>query len=850
MISDRKYCVHIPHLLWIEEIIMSRFWVLMVSAFLLVLILNVSILWSAPLSFVPIELVQPDGTLLHVFASGDEFYHWVHDKDNYTIIQDSSSHYYVYAVMENEKLIPSSYIVGRSNPKASGLITGANVFPSYSQRQALAKTSYASMAAKTAQAGGFYNLAVFIRFQSEHEFTDPVSKYDSLFNLSTGPSLKHYYKEVSWNQLTVSSYIYQRSGDFIASYQDSNARGYYLKYDMVTNPNGYKTDGDAYIRENNLLRNALMTVQSLIPTSLNLDGDGDGFVDNVTFIVSGTAAGWSDLLWPHMSAMPPTSGILINEKEVSLYNLQLEEMFTVGVVCHEIGHSVGMPDLYRYTNTAISPCSKWDIMCSGAAHMTNYMKYKYGRWISSIPEISADGTYWLRVSTSPVNNLCKIKSPRSVKEYFILEYRKKNGLYESQLPGSGLIVYRINERVRGNASGPPDEIYVFRPNGTLWKNGDPSRAFLSSDSGRTAIGDSTNPVSFLSDGFPGGLSIKNIGPASGDSIQFDVKIVPSVSFINDYSASKTTYSWVDISQSGTIIQNWMNSTASRDSCLDDGYSADAIPLGIDFTYYGNKYDSVYVGINGLVSFTQKVLNISNNGFPSLGSFGFFSSDIYWPGNMQFPASIAVSYNDFDLNSKDTYGGGNIFYQTVDNRFILSWLNVGTFEQEGDTSNSFQLVLDASNSSITVNFKNFGSDKTRQAIKVGIQKDSTNGLSWLETGDYADRIPTNESSVIIAPSISTGIIAIAGVPAQFSLDQNYPNPFNPATNLRYQINLAEFVSLKIFDILGREVETLVSGEKRPGKYEIVWDASRFASGIYFYRLSAGGISRVRKMILLK
>jgi M6 family metalloprotease-like protein len=829
---------------------MLRFLVLMVSAFIFVFIFNVSVLWSAPLSFVPIELVQPDGTRLHVFASGDEFYHWVHDKDNYTIIQDSSSHYYVYAVTGYEELIPSSFIVGRSDPKAAGLIPGANIFPSYSPRQALAKAAYASMAAKTAQASGFYNLAVFIRFQSEPEFIDPVSKYDSLFNLSTGPSLSHYYKEVSWNQLTVSSYIYQRSGDFIVSYQDSNARGYYLKYDAVTNPNGYKTDGDAYIRENKLLKNALMAVQPLIPTSFNLDGDGDGLVDNVTFIVSGTAAGWSDLLWPHMSAMPPTSGILIHEKEVSLYNLQLEEMFTVGVLCHEMGHSVGMPDLYRYTNTAISPCGKWDIMCSGAAHMTNYMKYKYGRWISSIPEISADGTYWLRMSTSPINNLYKIKSPRSTREYFILEFRKKNGLYESQLPGSGLIVYRINERVSGNASGPPDEIYVFRPNGTLWRNGDPSRAFLSSDSSSTAIGDSTNPVSFLSDGFPGGLSIKNIGSAGGDSIQFDVRIVPSVSFINDYSACKTTYSWMDISQSGNVIQNWMNSTASRDSCLDDGYSRNAIPLGIDFTYYGNRYDSVYVGINGLISFSQKALNISSSGFPSLNSFGFFSDAIYWPGNIQFPASIAVAYNDFDLNPKDTYGGGNIFYQTVDNRFILSWINVGTFEQKGDTSNSFQLVLDPSNSSITVNFKSFGLDKTRQAIKVGIQKDSTNGLSWLETGDYADRIPTNESSVVIAPTINTGVAEIAGMPNQFALEQNYPNPFNPTTIVRYETNVTGFVSLRIFDMLGREVETLVSGEKRPGKYEIVWDASRFASGIYFYRLSAGRISQVRKMILLK
>ena len=803
---------------------------------------------SAPLSFVPIELVQPDGARLHVFASGDEFYNWVHDKDNYTIIQDSCSHYYVYAILGKGKLLPSSYIVGRCDAKAAGLTPGVNVFPTYSPRQTFAKASYASMVSKSAQTGGFSNLVVFIRFQSESEFIEPVSWYDSQFNSSSGPSLKNYYQEVSWNQFTVTSSIYQRAGDLIVSYQDDQPRGFYLKYDAVTNAIGYTTDANE--REISLLRKALTEVQPLIPVSLNLDGNGDGKVDNVTFVVSGTAGGWSDLLWPHMSIMPSSPAFNINGKTVSSYNLQLEEMFDVGVLCHEMGHSVGMPDLYRYANTAINPCGTWDIMCSGSAHMTNYLKYKYGKWISSIPEISADGTYWLKVSTSPINNLYKIKSPRSVREYFILEFRKQRGLYERQLPGSGLIVYRINERVSGNALGPPDEIYVYRPDGTLWVDGKTSEAYLSSESDRTAIGDSTNPVSFLSDGFPGGLSIKNIGSSDGDSIRFDVEIVQNVPIINDYSSSKTSYAWVDISNGGTSIQNWMNGTASRDSSLDDGYSANAIPLGFEFMYYGEKYSSIYVGINGLVSFTQKALNINDGGIASLSSFGYFSNNIFWPGNIQFPASIAVAYNDYDLNPKDTYGGGRIMYQTLDNRFILSWINVGTFERRGDTTNSFQLVLDGANNSMMINFQNFGLTETRQVIKVGIQKDSTNGLSWFEAGDYADRIPENGSSVIFARSTNAVIAEEKGIPTQFALEQNYPNPFNPTTNVTFEMKAHGSVSIKIFDVLGREVETLIKEEKLPGKYKIVWDASRFASGIYFCRLSAGKFSQVRKMVLMK
>jgi hypothetical protein len=295
----------------------------------------------------------------------------------------------------------------------------------------------------------------------------------------------------------------------------------------------------------------------------------------------------------------------------------------------------------------------------------------------------------------------------------------------------------------------------------------------------------------------------------------------------------------------------MNSTASRDSSLDDGYTANPIPMGFEFTYYGNKYNSINVGINGLVSFTQKALNISSSGIPSLGEFGFFSNNIFWPGNTQFPASIAVAYNDYDLNLKDTYGGGRIMYQTLpDNRFVLSWINVGTFEQKGDTSNSFQLVLDASNSSIMINFQNFGLNATRQAIKVGIQKDSTNGLSWLEAGDYIDRIPPNGSSILFLPSTSTGITDMMNVPTRFSLEQNYPNPFNPTTTITFVVESYGYTSLRIYDVLGREVATLVSREQLRGTHKVVWDASHFASGIYFYRLSTGEFSQIKKMILLK
>jgi len=89
-----------------------------------------------------------------------------------------------------------------------------------------------------------------------------------------------------------------------------------------------------------------------------------------------------------------------------------------------------------------------------------------------------------------------------------------------------------------------------------------------------------------------------------------------------------------------------------------------------------------------------------------------------------------------------------------------------------------------------------------------------------------------------------------IPNDYVLSQNYPNPFNPTTNIKYQIAEHGFVSLKVYDVLGSEVATLVNGEKLVGSYEVEFDASNFTSGIYFYQLQAGSFIETKKMVLMK
>jgi hypothetical protein len=89
-----------------------------------------------------------------------------------------------------------------------------------------------------------------------------------------------------------------------------------------------------------------------------------------------------------------------------------------------------------------------------------------------------------------------------------------------------------------------------------------------------------------------------------------------------------------------------------------------------------------------------------------------------------------------------------------------------------------------------------------------------------------------------------------IPEAYSLSQNYPNPFNPSTNVELRIPKDGFVTLKLFDALGREVQNLVEGTFKAGSYKIFIDGSSLSSGLYFYKMTAGEFTSTRKMMLIK
>jgi len=106
------------------------------------------------------------------------------------------------------------------------------------------------------------------------------------------------------------------------------------------------------------------------------------------------------------------------------------------------------------------------------------------------------------------------------------------------------------------------------------------------------------------------------------------------------------------------------------------------------------------------------------------------------------------------------------------------------------------------------------------------------------------------AVVNGKLISSVDMTSAGVPSEFTLEQNYPNPFNPSTTVKYELPRTSHVNLSVFDILGREVSVLVNDKRDSGVYEVNFDASNLASGVYFYRLQAGDYVATKRLLLLK
>ncbi|MBI5402872.1 MAG: T9SS type A sorting domain-containing protein [Ignavibacteriae bacterium] len=262
--------------------------------------------------------------------------------------------------------------------------------------------------------------------------------------------------------------------------------------------------------------------------------------------------------------------------------------------------------------------------------------------------------------------------------------------------------------------------------------------------------------------------------------------------------------------------------------LDTAYSQIVSVYFLDSNYgfMGDNWSNVYKTTDGGISWNYQYLKDS-------------LSNEYAYTYMKFS-----NYNTGFLMGRNAYDG--ILFKTTNSG--NNWKKI--IYRQNEPFNSI-FILDSSNIYIGCNqglilkSSNRGLNWISQLLPV---QNSCNSIYFvsLNTGYAAswERIYKTTNGGVFISSVSSDI------PNEFMLFQNYPNPFNPVTNIKYNLPKDVFVKIKIYDILGREIKTLVNEFKNAGSHIVFFNGFEFASGIYFYRIDAGGFTRVKRMVLIK
>ncbi|MBN1299944.1 MAG: CotH kinase family protein [Melioribacteraceae bacterium] len=208
-----------------------------------------------------------------------------------------------------------------------------------------------------------------------------------------------------------------------------------------------------------------------------------------------------------------------------------------------------------------------------------------------------------------------------------------------------------------------------------------------------------------------------------------------------------------------------------------------------------------------------------------------------------PSNVSLNPHNYIVICRDTSDFSTYFPRVTD---ILGEMDFG-FDRKGD---QIRLFNDYGELIDSLNFGNRypwpampdGGGSTLELKNPGL--DNLIPHNWSSSGINGTPGSVNNNFIVLSER------SLPFQPEKFLLFQNYPNPFNPVTKIRFTLPESQYVSLKIYNIIGQEIKTLINGEKLPGSYEVQFNGSELASGVYIYNLIAGKYSASHKMILLK
>lgn len=583
----------------------------------------------------PLVITQADQTQITVVGKGNMNNNWTESVDGYTIVKNSNG-IYEYAHLVNGDLQASG--VKARDPQqrtTSELSFVSSLTPSIKPMPNALKGSVLNQVRKQIQnktyptTGSIRVLALLIEYP-DLQSTFLQSDFDSLFggvNYPTGHgSFKTYFETASSGQLTVTVDV---MGWFMA---DSNYR--------------YYSDSAGTPRAADLVREAVDAAELAGANFSNYDNDNDGDVDGILTVHSGPGAevgSQTQYIWSHRWVLNGGSqgsvfydGVWINDYMINPETrgtLSNPRIVGIGVLCHEFGHNLGLPDLYdtNQSNGDSEGIGNWGLMGGGGwlggehfpANFCAWSRVENGWDTPTSLTIVNSGNYTMNPASLNQNEMYRINTQNS-NEYFLLENRQKRGL-DSMLNGTGLAIWHINtsktnmfqNQVNGDETEKGVDLEEADGNDDLdneINRGDNGDLFPGSTNNRI-FNDNTYPSAETYTPSSTGLFIRNI-TETGNQINFDFGAPVVASCSGTTTLTQTSGSFSDGSGSANYTNNlncsWLLQPTSTVQNIALGFNAADIASGDTlYIYDGSSSSSPLIGAYS--SSTTLPVNISSTG---------------------------------------------------------------------------------------------------------------------------------------------------------------------------------------------------------------------------------------------
>jgi hypothetical protein len=176
-----------------------------------------------------------------------------------------------------------------------------------------------------------------------------------------------------------------------------------------------------------------------------------------------------------------------------------------------------------------------------------------------------------------------------------------------------------------------------------------------------------------------------------------------------------------------------------------------------------------------------------------------------------------------------------------------WIEHRTAIGEGQR---FDLIVKNISSVSSLSVEGLENFPDEQVYLLDEQRKELYDLRSYQHFDVATNSEEYRYSVLIGGKTFIDTLNAVLVPTTYSVAQNYPNPFNPTTTIEFTLPQQSYVKMTIYDIMGREIATLVNGLKNTGRYSVIWNATRYASGVYFCKVTMGDYSSIKKLLFIK